>query len=79
MLEAERLQGVQQHYIKIPGQPAMLESVIQHDQLRFQFLDGDFSCCNAIGILQMRHVRAVFAPVPVPRRSARLPRPGTRG
>ena len=34
----------------------MLESVVQDDQLRFQFLDGDFSGGHAVGILQVRHV-----------------------
>jgi hypothetical protein len=56
MLEAERFQGVEQYDIQISRQAAMLKAVVEKDQLRFQFFDGDSRAGHAIGVLNVRHV-----------------------
>ena len=56
VVEAKRLAGVEQHDVEIPGEPPMLEAVVQQQQLRRQFLDGDRRRRDPVGILQVRHV-----------------------
>ena len=56
MPEAERLQGVQQHDVQIAVDAAVLEGVVQHDQLALELLDRQPGGRHAVGILQMRHV-----------------------
>ena len=64
MIEAEGFQGVQQDDIQIADQAAMLETIVEDDQLRFQFLDGDSSGGHAIGVLHVRHVGEFLLQLP---------------
>ena len=58
--EAEWLQSVEQDDIQIACQAAVLKAVVEQDQLARVFLDRLPRGGNAIGILQMRHVRQRF-------------------
>ena len=57
MLEPERLQGVEQDDIEVPGDAAVLKAVVEHNQLAAEPLDGlaapdrrsGFSTCGVWG------------------------------
>jgi len=56
MAVAERLQGVEHHQIQVPGEPAVLETVVEQNQFRLQLVDGQLRGSHPIGILQVRHI-----------------------
>ena len=56
MAEAKRLQRVQEHDVQLPGEPAVLEAIVQDDQLAAELCDGLVRGREAVGILQVGHV-----------------------
>ena len=57
MLETPRLHRVEQDDIEVPGDPPVLEGVVQHEQLTAEFVDRPARGRYPIGILDVRHVR----------------------
>ena len=57
--QAERIEGVEHHEVEVAGQAAVLEAVVEDDQLGFQLVHGDPGERDAIGILEMRDVGEV--------------------
>ena len=71
MPQTKRLEGIEQHHVDVACQPAMLKTVVEHDQLALELVGGDAGQGHAIGILQMGHVGQVFLEDHGPRRSSR--------
>ena len=57
MLEAERLERVEQYDIQIARQPAVLETVVEQHDVRMIFGDRSSCGCHAISILHVRNAR----------------------
>ena len=55
-----RRRRIDQHDIEVARQPAMLKAVIEHQHFALQLLDGGTSQGDAVGPLQVRHVRQVL-------------------
>src|SRR5947209_2921687 len=51
---------VDQHNVEIARQPAMLEAVIEYEDLALQFLDRDTGEGDTVGSLQMGHIGTVL-------------------
>ncbi len=60
MLQAERLEGVNQHQVNVVRKPAMLKAVVEHDQLGLDLEHRNSSQRNSVGPLEMRNVGQVF-------------------
>ena len=56
VVETERLERIEQHNVQIASQPAVLEAVVQHDDLASKLANCLLSSRYAIGILHVRHV-----------------------
>ena len=57
----------------------MLKAVVEQDELRFQFFDGDFRGRHAVGILHVRHVGQLLLQLPGFVVAARRLPPRSRG
>ena len=55
VLEPERLQGVEQDDIEVPGDAAVLKAVVEHNQLAAEPLDG-LRAGQAVGVFHVRRL-----------------------
>jgi hypothetical protein len=56
----KRLKGVKQNDIHFTPQPSVLKTVVEDEQLRFKFLDGNPRHGGAVGVLKMGDIRQIF-------------------
>ena len=56
VLEPERLQGVEQDDIEVPGDAAVLKAVVEHNQLAAEPLDGLARAGQAVGVFHVRRL-----------------------
>ena len=53
----ERIQGIDQHEIEVPMDPAVLERIVEDNRTTLMFQDQPAGARNAVGLLHMRHSR----------------------
>jgi hypothetical protein len=58
------LEGIEQDDIEIARQPAVLEPIVEHDQLAFELHRGDPCEASAIRTLKMRNIRKILFEYP---------------
>ncbi len=55
MVESKRLQRIEQHDIQVAGQTAVLETVVQQQNVRIEPVDGQSSGRDTVAVLDVRH------------------------
>ena len=58
--QAERVEGVEQDEVEVARQPAMLEAVVEDEQLGLQLLDGDRAPGDPVRVLEVGDVGQVL-------------------